>query len=260
MARITVTIKNWDAYKGRKDVEHNSWFRCSNRLLEDPDFFDWSSDEILAWLYVMSIASQKNSGEVAINLLHAERVCRIKQSVMRSAIAKLEGLGVISSESQESDADVTSTLRARYADVTSTCATDRQTDITNKTNKHSDALAPVRERFDRAFAEYPLRVKGGKALERFREQIRTDADFEALLRSLSNYRSMLAHPEHAWRKPKQSFEAYLGTRASGFFWKDWVDWTPDSSLHRDAPTELDKIKARLRAQGKLDEHSPGGAP
>lgn len=132
---ITVEIRNFEGYKGRKDVEHNSWFRCSNRLLEDPDFFEFSAEEILVWVYILSLSSQKNSPRVTIKFAHAERVCRLKKSIVESAILKLSG-------NQIDPVDVTLTSRGRYADDTQTCATDRQTDITDKqTNSVNPPLA-----------------------------------------------------------------------------------------------------------------------
>jgi hypothetical protein len=118
---IWVTVRNFEAYKGRKDVTHNSWFRCSNRLLEDPDFYDFSHAEILVWVYILSLVSQKNNATVFLNFDRADRICRLKTKDVESAIQKLY-------ENQLVPGDVTSTLRARDGDVTSTCATDRQTD------------------------------------------------------------------------------------------------------------------------------------
>ena len=222
---ITVTIGNWESYKGRGDVKHNSWFRCSNRLLEDPDFYKWKPEELLVWIYIMSQASQKNSGAVRINFEHAERVSRLKRATVLSAIEKLESLGIAA-------AGVTDAVRARNADGTDTCATDRQTDKTGQTDRTAAAHSPVRARelFDKALREYPLKEKGPKALERFREQIKTDADFEALLRALANYKAMLGLAENSWRKPKQTFAAFLGTTSSGFFWRDFIEWKAQESV------------------------------
>jgi hypothetical protein len=86
---IWVKVKNFSNYKGRIDVKNHSWFRLSNRILEDPDFFDFTHAEILAWIYVLSLASQKNSDTVYINFLHAERVCRLKKKEIQAAIEKL---------------------------------------------------------------------------------------------------------------------------------------------------------------------------
>jgi hypothetical protein len=84
-----ITIVNYDKYKGRTDVTHNSWFRLSNRFLEDPDFFDFMPEEKLVWIYILSIASQKNSAKISINLNHASRICSLKKVSIDSALEKL---------------------------------------------------------------------------------------------------------------------------------------------------------------------------
>lgn len=122
---VIMTIKNFKRYKGRKDVTHNTWFRLSNRLLEDPDFYDFTAGELLSWVYMLSLASQKNSAVIEVNFAHAERVCRIKTKDLISAIKKLEGKQLL-------PGDVTPTLRGRDADVTDAGAT-RQ-DITEQDN------------------------------------------------------------------------------------------------------------------------------
>lgn len=88
---ITIRIVNYELYRGRSDVKQHSWFRCSNRILEDPDFFDFSHAEIIAWIYILGLSSQKGSDQVTLNFDHAERVCRIKKRVLSSALSKLNG-------------------------------------------------------------------------------------------------------------------------------------------------------------------------
>ena len=132
MTEILVRLRKFEDYKGRKDVEHNSWFRCSNRLLEDPDFFEFTSDEKLVWIYILSLASQKNSDMVRCNLAHAERVCGLKPNIVKSAIQKLLRNQLLPVDDTQTlrarNVDDTSAVRERDVDVTSTCATDRQTD------------------------------------------------------------------------------------------------------------------------------------
>jgi len=124
---IQVKIKNFAAFKGRQDVKNNSWFRCSNRLLEDPDFFDFNHAEIMVWIYILSLASIKNNAAIIINFSHADRVCRLPKEVVLSAVKKLEG-------NQLLPVDVTRAARGRVANNHSTCATDRQTDTTDTTD------------------------------------------------------------------------------------------------------------------------------
>lgn len=131
----SVRIRNFEKYKGRSDVKHNSWFRCSNRLLEDPDFYEFSHAELLVWVYILSLASIKNSDEIEINFDRADKVCRLKKKDVLSALEKLEG-------NQIDRLTDTLTLRARYANDTSTCATeqDRQTE---QTGQYSTAAEPL---------------------------------------------------------------------------------------------------------------------
>lgn len=135
-------VLNYEKFKGRTDVKHNTWFRCSNRLLEDPDFFEFTHSELLVWVHVMSLTSQKNCDTVFINFSHAEKVCRLKKRDVLSAIKKLEGIQLVPVRD-------THTLRARYADVTHTCATGQDRTLQDNTEQdttgQADFVEPDRE-------------------------------------------------------------------------------------------------------------------
>lgn len=133
METVTVLIKGFDQYKGRADVKHNSWFRCSNRLLEDHEFFNFSHTEIIVWIYLLSVASQKNTGKITVAYSHAETIAKLDRPSVDSAIKKLKKIGAIEVSNSR-------TLRGRYADVTDTCAT-RQTEQTEH-NKHNITDTP----------------------------------------------------------------------------------------------------------------------
>lgn len=94
-----------------------------------------------------------------------------------------------------------------------------------KTNISSEDAALL---FDLCFAEFPARVEGPKARERFETQLKTFFDIREFAVSIGHYNTMLSLPENAWRRPKTTFEAYLGTKSSGRFWRDYVN--PDSCL------------------------------
>lgn len=79
--------------------------------------------------------------------------------------------------------------------------------------------------FERALAEYkrlPGVQKGPKAEQRFSDQIASPEDLDQLLVAIQNYRTFLSWPENSWRKPKTTFETFLGSRSSGFFWRDFI--------------------------------------
>lgn len=124
-ATVTIKLTNFDKYKGRSDVKNNSWFRCSNRLLEDQDFYDFTHEEINVWIYFLSLASQKNQASVHVSYQRAHQVCRLSREAINSAIEKLIKIGAL-------DRVKNRTVRGRYVHDTHPCATDRQTDITNK--------------------------------------------------------------------------------------------------------------------------------
>lgn len=136
MGSTSVRIKNFEKYKGRKDVTHNSWFRCSNRLLEDPDFFSFTHEEMLVWIYIMSVASQKNTADITVHHRHAQSVARLSSPSIDSAIKKLKKLGVLQILPSR-------TVRGRYAADTSTCAT-RQTEH-NTTEQDITGHAELRD-------------------------------------------------------------------------------------------------------------------
>lgn len=119
---ILVAVKSFDNYRPRKEIKHPHWFKCSNRLLEDEDFYNFTFEEIAVWIYILSVASQKDSFEVFINFEAAERKCRLKEKVVRSAIAKLSTKQI----DTLSDHDLTTTCTRHAHDLTTTCVLDRE--------------------------------------------------------------------------------------------------------------------------------------
>lgn len=103
---IEVRIEGWQKFNGRKDVTHPSWFRVEYRMLEDPDFYDFSHEEFKAWLYVLAQACRKNSDLVRVNFEHAKATSKLSKSAILCAITKLESLQLV-------HADVTQPSRKR---------------------------------------------------------------------------------------------------------------------------------------------------
>lgn len=80
--------------------------------------------------------------------------------------------------------------------------------------------------FKQALAEYkrlPGVQKGARAEKRFREQITSEDEFKSLIAAIENYRTFLSWSENNWRKPKTTFETFLGSKSSGFFWRDFIE-------------------------------------
>jgi hypothetical protein len=104
-------IVGWDKINARKDVTNPSWFKFKHAFFEDPEFYDFTQAELLAWIYMLCLASKKSSDEIEINFAHAERIGRLKRKDIDSAIKKLL-------HNQLVPVDVTCAVRGRDADVT----------------------------------------------------------------------------------------------------------------------------------------------
>lgn len=115
----TIEIVNWDKFNGRKDVKSPTWFKFSHSFFEDHDFYDFTTDELLVWVYFLCLASRKSTSRITINLSHAIRVGRIAKECLTTGIEKLIKIGCIKMSR-------TRTLRGRYAYVTDACAREEE--------------------------------------------------------------------------------------------------------------------------------------
>lgn len=79
--------------------------------------------------------------------------------------------------------------------------------------------------FEAVYSEYkklPGVKKGSKAEQRFEEQIKTEDEFKSLEAAIQNYAAFLSLPENSWRRAKTTFETFLGSKSSGYFWRDFI--------------------------------------
>lgn len=102
--------------------------------------------------------------------------------------------------------------------------------------------------FEKFYARYPVRLKGPSAEQRFAGQIKTAQDEANLDAALTHYIAHLAKKENSWRKPKQSFSAFLGTEASGFFWREWIESDAGTTTIDTAKSDLDQWMEEQRAK------------
>jgi hypothetical protein len=128
-----VTIINFKKFNPRDDVKRPSWFRLEHSLFENPDFYELNHTEKMAWIYLLCVASRKNSESFTLSWPHVEKIGGFKHKDFLQAIEKLQAIQVI-------HVDVTDALRARDVDVTSANATYVRTNDTNITN---DTEKPV---------------------------------------------------------------------------------------------------------------------
>lgn len=65
--------------------------------------------------------------------------------------------------------------------------------------------------------------------------IKNEKDLKLLLSCIKNYGDSLADPENSWRKPKQTLEAFIGSKSYGFFHLDYMNpHEKVMSQHKDA--------------------------
>lgn len=210
---VTVTINNWDKYNPRRDYKKPHWFALSNRLVEDADFFDFNHGEFKAWIYILSRASQKNSEAVEINHDHAERVCRIKESDLNSAIKKLERLKVVTAICTDDEQNL-------YISVQTTNATI-QTNNTEQTNKQIHAHSGnerVRFDFESLYQKYPHKVGKQKGLKKCEKEIQSQDDYDGLARAIDRFAEY-----HQGKGTEAKYISHFSTFMSE--WKDWLDPT-----------------------------------
>lgn len=208
METIEVTIVEFDKYKGRADVQHNSWFRCSNRILEDQVFFDFTHEEVLVWIYLMSISSQANHATIHVSLHRAHHVCRLRPEAVKSAIKKLSKFNIIKIPRIRS-------VRGRYVDDTRTCATDRQTDRQNITHTTADPEVGVRE-LEEIYEKYPRKEGKTRGIAKLRSSVKNLQDLEEFKKAVDNYTQHLKKSQTEKQYIKH-FSTFVGE------WRDWLE-------------------------------------
>ncbi len=205
---VLVEIKNWERYNGRADVKRPSWFRMDHSIAEDPDFYAFSHEERWAWVYILCLASKKNSGTVLVHLERAKAVARLSSKAVLGAVEKLQSLGILL-------VDVTPTSRERTASVQAPAST-RHTDIQTR----QDIQTPDFD-FSDFWEKYPRKIAKSDAQARFDRLIRSQEDFDSLLEAVAKFR---AHHEgkgtEAQYIPHPA--TFLGTKEIPR-WRDWLE-------------------------------------
>lgn len=166
---VELEIINWSRYNPRKDFKRPSWFALNNRLLEDPMFSEFSDGELIAWVYILCQASQKNSSMVRIFYKHAAQF-RIKKSVLQSAMTKLE---------------IVQSIRIHVQNPNSTL---HNTTLHNTTIHMLDSVESAKEfDFGSIYEKYPRKEGKARGLKICETQIKTDKEFSELGSAVAKY-------------------------------------------------------------------------
>lgn len=228
-----ITITNWSKHNPRKDVKRPSWFAFDNRMVEDADFFDFNHAEFKAWIYILSRASQKQSGEIVCDARHADQVCNIKISDFSSAIQKLKLLNMITLGS----AHVTRTSRARHVHVRDPYATNTHTDITDITHT-TEKPSDVRTSLGIIYSNFYPRKEGKElGIRKALKEIKTEADL------LSFETAVIRYKDHC---AKNRTEAQYIKHFSSFVssWREWLD--PETGTATAAGSAVDAAMEEMR--------------
>lgn len=123
ISTIQLEVLNWEKYNPRKDLVKHSWFRLENNLITSPEFFDFDHSEFCLWIYLLGLASQKQTGQISMSVSHAVTVAKIQKESIVSGLLKLQQLQCVQI-------------------ITSIEHADAQ--ITAPTNEHNNTLRDIR--------------------------------------------------------------------------------------------------------------------
>ena len=122
---MKIEILKWDKYNPRKDIKTTSWLRLQNDFCHDPDFYGFSCEEKMVWIYILCSASKKYSPKIKICEKQICAALNISTAFVRSSISKLK--------SKEIQCIKVLTSRGRHVDVTCTAVVKSFALPTNET-------------------------------------------------------------------------------------------------------------------------------
>lgn len=208
---VEIEVVNWERYNPRTDRKSSAWFRLENSIATEPKFFGLSCAQKFIAICIFAEASKKCGAKAKIHVDWLSDQLKIDASEIRQTIQHLVGGGVV-------------VVSSGVAAVSSGCPTYERTNVrTPKPPAGAGAFSFEAEfkEFSEKYTElFPGAVVGGKAKDRFCLQIRSIEEVDQLSAAMKNYRTLL--DAEGWRKPKTSFENFLGTKRSGFFWRDYI--------------------------------------
>lgn len=95
MKKITVEILNWEKYQTRThDLKRPFWFAFAHDFFDQPDIFEFTVAEKLAFVYALCCASKVRNSVVQINIAHGALITGIKEKEFESCFEKAEQFGM----------------------------------------------------------------------------------------------------------------------------------------------------------------------
>lgn len=244
---ITIEVLKWERYQHSDPrIKQPWWFRMNNNIWVDPYHFDLGNTGVMHFIMLLCAASRKNKPIFKVPVSGFCYQYRIVKSEFLDSLSKLEQLQyikVIPCKSQETPENPMEIPRNPKRDKI------REEEIREEERRRKKSLSLFSENFDSTYKKYPVRCKGSKAEERFKDQIKTDNDLADLNNALDHYVAHLKKPDNSWRRPKQTFAAFLGTGSSGYFWRDFISQNAGDCVLT-GEKEDTGIEAILKRRGK----------
>lgn len=135
---ISVHILGWDKFNGpRKDLLTPTWFRFNHDFFQHPDFYSFTFEERLVWIYILCERSKRTICTFfIINLNHFEKTLQLSSSIFRKTVKKLEQNQIIKIQPYRCRTDAVQDLA-----LTEQNRTNKQTNRTEQ-NKQTEEKDP----------------------------------------------------------------------------------------------------------------------
>lgn len=94
-ASIRMEIINWAKFNPRSDVKSTSWFRLQNYWVRDAEFMHMPNEFRIAWLCILSEASERQSEVINISPYALATYCQSTATRIIDALEIFENMGLI---------------------------------------------------------------------------------------------------------------------------------------------------------------------
>jgi hypothetical protein len=229
---IEIVILNWEKYNPRKDVKNSSWFRFEHNLFDNPNFYNFHPLEILFFIYLLTVFSKKSadfskksSNFFRIFPIHAERMSKVRQTYIHSALKKLNEINIIEYSY------VTSASRPRNVHVTDTLQIRALRNVTIRNDTKKEELLPFN--FEILYKKYPLKKGKEEGIKRCKLLITTQEEYDQLSLAIDRY-SIDIVKNKTESKFIKHFSTFIENRDSKPFsqpWRDWIDEDAGSAVN-----------------------------
>ena len=222
---VKIKINNWDKYQGRKDVKKHWWFKLSNQLWTDPDFFHFNSDELVTWICILSIASEKKKQEFTFCSEMITRLRSISEGDIFSALNKLQELKVVTFTRTQSVRNPASRGEERREEERrKLLLTDSKKPAGDKVEGTRRGTVSFEPKFDleKLYSDFPRKKGKKRGMVTLARLCTSQKKYDAISKAIDNYAKYCEDKDVSYIK-------YFST-----FMNEWEDWL-------EPPEETNKI-------------------